>query len=98
MEIISFNKGNFSVWTESAVVEFDEEELENSFMNIKLFVNSNESIGMNVWTVNYLNNKLSSFVLSENKVLVPPDIIVKSLHYENIKNAILEYLNEGDYI
>ncbi len=89
-----YNDGYYSVWTESEVILLSEEELESSFMNIKIFANDNEGIGLNVWTVKYLEKQLNTFIISQSEMLKPPDLIVKSLRLHNILKAVEQYLNE----
>ena len=93
MEKYNFNKGSYTLWTELEVIDLNDEELDNSFINIRISVNGGKNIGLNVWTVNFLRSELKAFILSSGNVLLPPDIIVKSLHLENITKAVEEYLN-----
>lgn len=84
----------YYLWAETDNINLSDEELLNSFMNIKFYINNDEVIGLNVWTVNYLKNRLEIFVQSQNELLLLPDIVVKSLYKECIKKAIEEYIDE----
>ena len=94
MERYKYKNGYYGLWLETEAIDLDEEELASSFMNIKIFIEAKDDIGLNVWTVNYLKAKLNMFMQSKDELLVPPDLIVKSLHINNIRKAVEEYLNE----
>lgn len=94
MERYSYKHRSYALWVERDVIELDEEELFNSFMNIKIYIDDDEGIGLNVWTVNYLKSKLDTFIESQNELLLLPDIVVKNLYRDNIKKAVEEYIDE----
>ena len=90
----------FKLWLEFEEADAGNWDIENEFCNIHVYLEDGRHYGINVWTYKYLETAIKE----DNKTgenlyglyQTPPDLFVKELTRDCIRQTIEDLLKKGD--
>ena len=98
---MSIDKSQFDVWIEMEHFVWSEENPppeDEEYCNVIVIFHTGERVGLDVWSEGFWKAQLSAMELDSNGTLIPPDLVVRQLEPNFIRQAVTLLITEEDWL